>query len=114
MDMKKILGLIEEGTGLKPQAFAIDSVKDLPAMSYRIYRTSDNGSKSQWRLECRITAKTLASLLELEERLKDSLVTVADTVKCGCSIAVNGGGTLLDANTGYPQQITYFDLTTRS
>lgn len=114
MDMKKILGLIEEGTGLRPQPFAIDSVKNLPALSYRIYRTSDNGSKSQWRLECRITADSLVSLLEKEDQLKDSLVTVADTTKCGCSIAVNGGGTLLDETTGFPQQITYFDLTTRS
>lgn len=113
-NLREILSAIEEATGIKPKAFAIKDIDRLPAMSYTIYRASDNGSKEQWRLQTRITAKSLAEALDMERKLTDALCTIGDETIAGCSIEVDGGGTILEEQSGLPQQLTYFDITTKS
>lgn len=112
--LKDLLSIIADATGVKPQAFAIRDIEMLPAMSYTIYRASDNGSREQWRMQTRITAKSLAEALDIERKLTDALCSIGDGTIAGCSIEVNGGGTMLEQQSGLPQQLTYFDITTKS
>lgn len=112
--LKEILDAIHEATGITPVAFSIADTAKLPAMSYTIFRQANSGAVSSYRLQTRITAPDLATALGVEEKLSDSLVSLGDEFKFGASIQINGGGTLEDPETGYPQIITYFDITIRS
>lgn len=112
--LKEILNAIKGATGLNPVAFSIDDETSLPAISYTYYRDADNGATTSYRLQTRITANDYATALGLENKLIDCLVCVGDEHRYGCSIQENGGGSLKDPETGNPQIINYFDLTTRS
>lgn len=53
--------------------------------------------------------------MEIENSVADLLVSIGDEERFNTlSIQVNGGGTLLDEQTGLPQLITYYDITARS
>jgi hypothetical protein len=114
MNVKDILDGIESATEITPVAFSSTSIQTLPSIAYQLYRTSDDGIKSQWRLQTRITSNTLKETLDIEAKLVEALTTVADEPKFNdCYIAVNGGGTVEDDETGLPQIITYFDINSR-
>lgn len=112
--LKEILQAIKEATGISPVAFSIADTANLPAISYTIFRDGNTGAVSSFRLQTRITAQDLATAFDIEEKLSDLLVSLGDEYKFGASIQINGGGTLEDPETGYPQIITYFDITIRS
>lgn len=111
--LKNILALMKQATGISPQAFETDLKSGLPAITYNYYRTVDNGAVAQYRLQTRVTAQSFAQAMGLEKKLTDALITVGDSTKCDCSIQSNGGGTLIDEETNYPQVINYFDITTK-
>lgn len=114
MELKTILTAIKEATGINPVAFSITDETPIPAISYTFYRDGDNGAAASYRLQTRITAPDYATAIGLEEKLVDCLVCVGDEHRFGCSIEANGGGSLLDLETGNPQIINYFDLVSRS
>ena len=113
MILSSLLGAIQQATGLAPSAYQTDRVGQ-PAITYSFYRVSDNGAVAQYRLQVRVFGRTQVEALEIEEKIADSLVTLGDGTKFGCSISSNGGGALMDADTNTPQVLTYFDVTTRS
>ena len=62
-----------------------------------------------------MTAETLEEALRIEEQIADTLTTLGDEEKLDAlNIEVNGGGTLEDEATGFPQLLTYYDITVRS
>ena len=53
--------------------------------------------------------------MRIEEQIADTLTTLGDEEKLDAlNIEVNGGGTLEDEATGFPQLLTYYDITVRS
>lgn len=113
MILESLLGAIKEATGIAPQAYQTDKAGK-PAITYSFYRASDDGAKAQYRLQTRVFARTQSEALTIEEKISDSLVTLGDSTKWGCSISSNGGGALIDADTNTPQILTYFDVIKRS
>lgn len=113
MILESLLGAIKEATGIAPSAYKTAKAGE-PAITYSFYRASDNGAVARYRLQTRVFARTQEEAIDLEERLSDSLVTVGDETKWGCSISSNGGGALLDADTNTPQALTYFDVVAKS
>ena len=115
MNIKLVLDAIKDETGITPKPFSSKSVNNFPAITYQVYKTSDDGVKEYWRLQLRISDKSLSSSLGIEKKLSDLLCTIGDEEKFGClNIALNGGGTLEDDLTGVPQIISYYDLLVRS
>lgn len=109
-----ILSTMEKATGLKPSPFFV-SAEDVPAIVYEYYRTNDDAAVAINRLMVRSVGTTLEEALDLEEKVVGALCTMGDeTLGDVLSVEVNGGGSMLDSNTGYPQQITYFQITDRS
>ena len=113
MILENLLVVIKDVTNITPQAYQTNIVGK-PAITYSFYRTSDNGAVVQWRLQVRIFARTQLEAIQLEETICNSLVTIGDETKWGCSISSNGGGSLLDVETNTPQILIYFDITARS
>lgn len=111
--LKNILAIIRQATGISPQAFETDLKSGLPAITYNFYRTVDNGAVAQYRLQTRVTAQSFTQAMGIEKKLTDALITIGDEYKANCSIQSNGGGTLIDEETNYPQVINYFDITTK-
>jgi hypothetical protein len=114
MDLRNLLSVVKESTGIQPTAFSSQQINSLPAINYSFYRASDNGAVATYRLQTRTVGKDFAQTIELEQKVVDCLVTLGDSTNCGCVIAHNGGGSLEDENTGLPQLIDYFDITARS
>lgn len=53
--------------------------------------------------------------MRIEEQIADTLTTLGDEEKYSAlNIEVNGGGTLEDETTGFPQLLTYYDIKVRS
>lgn len=53
--------------------------------------------------------------MEINEAIIDTLVTLGDEEKLGAlRIEVNGGGTLEEPETHFPQLLTYFDIQNKS
>ena len=113
MILSSLLGAIQQATGIAPQAYQTSTVGQ-PAITYSFYRASDNGAVATYRLQIRVFAKTQEQAFEIEQKITDSLVTLGDSTKYGCSISSNGGGALIDADTNTPQIITYFDVVAKS
>lgn len=108
--IKNIITAIEELTGIAPTMFSSRIESNVPCINYDIYRDAYNGALSEWRMELRITAETFQEVIEIEEKVC-SICTLGDEGKLGClHIEVNGGGTLEDESTGYPQQLIYFEI----
>jgi hypothetical protein len=110
INITKLLSLMEDATGITPQAFEINDIDNLPAMSYTIYRASNDGIKSVWRLQTRITANTAYEALTLDQQLSSHLTTVGDETKEEMVIEQNGGGTMREPALGLPQVFSYFDI----
>lgn len=113
-ELTQILAAIKENLNISPTAFNTSNINSLPAINYLYYKTKDDGSVANYRLQTRITAEDFVSALGVEKQLTDLLVCVGDEERYNCSIAVNGGGTLEDPATSLPQIITYFDVIVRS
>lgn len=109
MILESLLGAIQQATGIAPQAYMTDKAGK-PAITYSFYRATDNGAVATYRLQTRVFGKTQEQAIEVEQKITDSLVTLGDSTKFGCSISSNGGGALLDAETNTPQVLTYFDV----
>lgn len=113
MILSSLLGAIQQATGIAPQAYQTSTVGK-PAITYSFYRATDNGAVVTYRLQTRVFAKTQEQALEIEQQVRDSLVTLGDSTNFGCSITSNGGGALNDADTNTPQVITYFDVVAKA
>lgn len=113
MILENLLGAIEDATSIAPRAFQTDKVGQ-PAIVYSFYRSADNGAVAQCRLQIRVFGRTMKEAIQLEEKVTDSIVTLGDETKWGCSIESNGGGTMIDAETNTAQLIVYYDVTSRS
>lgn len=110
-----LLGIAKDATGINPVPFQTESyAENLPALTYSFYCSTDDGAKAQYRLLTRVHAKSYQECLELSGKLSQALVTLGDETNAGLVIAGNGGGSLVDSETGIPQQITYYDITARS
>ena len=113
LDLANVLASIKEATGIQPTAFNTKSVNGVPAINYLAYVARDDGAKEVWRFQTRITARTYVEAIEVDRKMRDTLVTLGDEPKFNSKIEVNGGGTLEDEATSYPQIITYYDITTK-
>lgn len=81
------------------------------SISYRFYTTSHDGVKEQIRLEIRINTKKISRAEEIKTLLLSTLVTKGDEPRNGyLSCEVNGGGQLIDEETGLVQTIVYFTI----
>ena len=109
MILESLLGAIQQATGIAPSAYQTSTVGQ-PAITYSFYRATDNGAVVTYRLQTRVFARTQEKALEIEQEITDSLVTLGDETRFGCSISSNGGGALIDADTNTPQVLTYFDV----
>ena len=110
-----LLSAIKGRTGIEPTPFSSKNISSLPCISYTAYRQGDNAVVESWRFQLRFTAETLAKAVELEEQVADLLVSLGDLADFGAlRIEINGGGTLEDPETGLPQLLTYYDITTKS
>lgn len=110
-----LLSAIESRTGIEPTPFSSSNIASLPCISYTAYRQGDNAVVESWRFQLRFTAETFAQAVQLEEEVADLLVSLGDLADYGAlRIQINGGGTLEDEQTGLPQLITYYDITTQS
>lgn len=113
--LTKLLGTARTATGLNPVPFQTQGYADaLPALTYSFYCSTDDGAKAQYRFLTRVHAKTYQECLELSQKLSSALVTVGDEAREGLVIEGNGGGSLIDTETGTPQQINYYDVKARS
>lgn len=112
--LKSTLSAIEKAAGIKPVAFSSKSIESLPCVQYQIYKDGDDAVIETWRLTVRVTCETLKSALEVESAISGALVSFADEETNGTlNTVINGGGTIEDEQTGKPQLITYYDITTR-
>lgn len=110
-----LLDVIQGVTGVEPQPFQTEKYgKNLPAITYSFYTMTDSGAVASYRLLVRVHGSTYEQCVSLTDSIRKALVTVGDEYRNGCSITGNGGGSLIDNETGIPQQISYFDITTRS
>lgn len=110
-NFKQILDAIEAETGIHPTAFNSWEIQNLPAISYTLYRQSDNAVIENWRFQIRICADSLGAALAIDQEIADLLCTLGDEEKFGkLRIEINGGGTLEDENTGLPQILSYYDI----
>lgn len=115
MLLYSLLDAVKDATGINPAPFQTPSYADnLPAITYSFYASSDDGAKAQYRFLVRVHAKDYEQCLELSDAVSKALITTGDETRFGCSIDGNGGGSLVDEETNIPQQIQYFDITTRS
>lgn len=113
--IKNLLSTIETATGITPKAFNSSTIQTLPCISYTAFRQYDDAVKESWRFQTRITASSLLEAIELEEIIASELCSLGDEGSQGAlNIVLNGGGTLEDENTGLPQILTYYDITTKS
>lgn len=110
-----LLDAVKDATGINPAPFQTKDYADsLPAITYSFYCSNDNGATARYRFLTRVHAKSYQQCLEIAAKLSDALTTVGDSTRFGCSIKGNGGGSLVDEETNIPQQIQYFDITSRS
>ena len=110
-----LLSAIGDRTGIEPTPFSSSNINNLPCVSYTAYRQGDNAVVESWRFQIRITAYTLEEAIDIDEEIADALVSLGDMADYGAlRIEVNGGGTLEDEQTGLPQILTYYDITTNS
>ena len=113
--LRSLRSAICSATGIEPQPFSSTSIQHLPAISYTYYIVGDNAVIADWRFEIRITAQSLDEVLEIEEKITDTLTTLGDEEKLGAlKIEVSGGGSLEDEQTRLPQQFIFYDIRTRS
>lgn len=108
-----ILASIKEATGISPTAFNTKDKNMVPAINYLAYVARDDGAKQVWRFQTRITAQTYTQALNIDKTLRKLLITLGDEPKFNSMIEINGGGTLEDELTGFPQIISYYDITTK-
>lgn len=112
--LPSLLGIVNDATGIQAVPFqTTDYAENLPAITYSFYSTNNNGQVEHFRFMTRIHAKSYQECVELSQQLSDALVTYGDETIDGLSIKGNGGGSLIDAETGIPQQINYYDITVR-
>lgn len=115
MILYSLLDAVKDATGINPVPFQTSEYGEhLPAITYSFYCSNDNGAVSQYRFLVRVHAKKYEQSLEIMNAISKALVTTGDDTRFGCSIDGNGGGSMLDAENNIPQQIQYFDITTRS
>ena len=111
----QINAAIAEATGIAPTAFTAFNISEVPSITFTAYRQGDNAVTEEWRYSTRVTAESLEEAMQIEEEIADSLTTLGDEEKFSAlRIEVNGGGTLEDETTGFPQLLTYYDITVRS
>lgn len=90
-----------------------DQIQD--CIVYKNVPVTDDGIKAQYRLEITVIALSLGIGEQILERIKEVLITIADTKKhskiLNCSL--NGGGLLenLESNTYHYK--AYFNYTTK-
>ena len=114
-NLQDILLAIEQATDIAPEPFSSKSIMSLPSISYIAYRQGDNGVVESWRFQVRVCADDMATAVDLEETIADTLVTLGAEEKLNAlSIEINGGGTIEDERTGLPQLITYYNINTKS
>lgn len=108
-----ILTSIKEVIGITPTAFNTKDTNIVPAINYLAYVARDDGAKQIWRFQTRITAQTYTQAIQIDRKLRKLLITLGDEPKFNSIIQLNGGGTLEDELTGFPQIISYYDITTK-
>ena len=114
-ELKTLLVGIKKATGLDAVPYLVDTANGkMPAITYTFYRTQDDGAVARYRLLTRVHASTYAEALRISDVMADALVSVGDETKDGLVVEANGGGSLIDEDTNTPQQITYFDILSRS
>lgn len=115
MNIGNILSAIQQGTNVNPKPFKSTKPQTLPSISYTLYRQKDDAIVESWRFQIRITANTLKQCLSLEDSIAEALCSLGDEQKHGTlKIELNGGGTLEDPDTGFPQILAFYDIQDRS
>lgn len=113
--LEELLSAINEATGLDAEPFTSTTPNFVPCISYQIYRQGDNAVVSNWRFRIRITAETLEEALEIDEAIAETLCSLGDEEKYDTlQIRQNGGGTMEDPETRFPQLLDYYDIMIRS
>ena len=111
----QIIGAIQQATNYRPQAFSSNMTSSVPCITYTLYKQSDNAVIQVWRLQLRFTAKTLQKCMEMSEAASNALCSLGDEEVLGAlNIKQNGGGTLEDDLTCFPQVLSFYDIQIRS
>jgi len=83
---------------------------------YEIVPLSDDRITQHNRLQIHIIAKTMAKAIDIEKRVKQLILTMADTPLTTniLKVILNGGGTLYDGERQKHHRILYFEILSRS
>ena len=100
-----------KSTGYSVNAYDSD-VKDGDSVNYVLIPESSDGIKEQYRLEITVIAFDFITGMKMLDDVKKALITVGDTPKTDVilSIALNGGGNLVNYETHTHHLKAYFNI----
>jgi hypothetical protein len=83
---------------------------------YEIVPLSDDKITQKNRLQIHIISKTMAKAIDIEKRVKQLILTLADTPLTTkiLKVVMNGGGSLYDGERKKHHRILYFEILSRS
>ena len=112
--IRTIIREIEAQTKLPMFPSITDSIGECIVYSYE--PVSDNGVVRKDRLTLRIIAETLPKVNEIDDMLRNILITIGDEKKIEgiFDCYVSGGGVLRDTDTHYYHSIKYYYITIKS
>lgn len=106
--LKALIGGTEEDSHIYP----LNSFINDDCIVYKHIPVSDDGIKSIDRLEITINTTSYSNSLEIENRIKDLILTVGDKPFSNSilEIELNGGGALYDGKRDKVQRILFFNI----
>ena len=112
--IKKIISALQTATNLPVNPVFTTKLEN--QIVYNHYPVSDNGAKSQQRLELRLITKTYSEAESYRKMIIGALVPVGDNILIDGITAceLNGGGSLYEGETKTYHTLLYFDYIHRS
>ena len=83
---------------------------------YKLVPLTDDGIKQHNRFEVQIIANTMAKTIDIEKRVKQLILTKADTPLTNniLKVVMNGGGTFYDVERNKHHRQLFFEILSRS
>lgn len=111
------LAVILEATQDNDKIYAFEApVEEVPVITYKFTPVTDNKIIRTDRLEITCIGDSLGKAYQLDEKIRDILITYGDDDFNNkiLEIDINGGGSLSDIDSGTYHQTCYFIIDSRS
>lgn len=107
-----VLKTLINGTTEDTHIYPLYTMSNEDCIIYKHVPISDDGIKTLDRLELNIISTSYSHTLEIEDRIKDLLLTIGDNQLTSSilDIEVNGGGALYDGKRNKVQRILFLNI----